>query len=328
MRLVPTAFVLLVFMPMQAHALDCGKAKSKVETAICADAALRATDDAMSKAYAEVRASSAEKERKALAQSQRKWIKGRDNQCGYLDRVALAKCVHDTTDARRRLLLGEAESGPGAPSRIIPVFIQKEATAHTYDVDFTLLKFAEAKTGGEKVFNAEIDKIAALAPLRDREDHVPAGGQLAAVTTMSLAYASPRLLSAKADSWRYAGGAHGNSEVTSINVDLEQGRIIKVGDIFEESAMPALQADCEKQIGEQKTEKMGSAFNPADDPNYAASTISEYLAMMSNWTFTAPAATVTFDPYAIGSYAEGPYACEFPISSLRTLAKPGAPLPE
>jgi hypothetical protein len=37
---------------------------------------------------------------------------------------------------------------------------------------------------------------------------------------------------------------------------------------------------------------------------------------------------VTFDAYAIGSYAEGPYECQFAMDDLRKLAKPGALLPK
>jgi hypothetical protein len=36
---------------------------------------------------------------------------------------------------------------------------------------------------------------------------------------------------------------------------------------------------------------------------------------------------VNFDSYAIGSYAEGTYACTFPTAELKALARPDAPLP-
>ena len=38
-------------------------------------------------------------------------------------------------------------------------------------------------------------------------------------------------------------------------------------------------------------------------------------------------ASVNFDSYAIGSYAEGTYACTFPTAELKALARPDAPLP-
>jgi hypothetical protein len=36
---------------------------------------------------------------------------------------------------------------------------------------------------------------------------------------------------------------------------------------------------------------------------------------------------VNFDSYAIGSYAEGTYACDFPMAELKALARPDSPLP-
>jgi hypothetical protein len=36
---------------------------------------------------------------------------------------------------------------------------------------------------------------------------------------------------------------------------------------------------------------------------------------------------VTYDPYAVASYAEGAFECVIPMATLRALAKPAFPLP-
>jgi hypothetical protein len=46
------------------------------------------------------------------------------------------------------------------------------------------------------------------------------------------------------------------------------------------------------------------------------------------WSFAPDKATVTYDPYAVGAYAEGLYSCEIPYATLKPLAKPGFPLPQ
>ena len=69
------------------------------------------------------------------------------------------------TEERRLLLEGAPVSGPGAGARIVPVFIQQEGGAKLYDVDYTLLRFAEPESAGQKLFNRELDAIGKKAPL-------------------------------------------------------------------------------------------------------------------------------------------------------------------
>ena len=104
---------------------------------------------------------------------------------------------------------------------------------------------------------------------------------------------------------------------------------MKPGDLFDAKGIAALKARCIEQIFEQKKDKNdGQDFNPADDPNYQETTIVEHLQSMNSWNFWKDKATVTFDAYAIGSYAEGQYECDFTMDEMKKLARPGAPLPE
>ncbi len=54
--------------------------------------------------------------------------------------------------------------------------------------------------------------------------------------------------------------------------------------------------------------------------------IGEHVATFSRWSSTG-GASVNFDSYAIGSYAEGTYACTFPTPNSRRWRAPRAPLP-
>ena len=82
MRILFSAAIVLWLGAAQADAMDCGKAATVVETAICADQSLLAADDEMAAAYGEVRALSTPAERKMLALSQRGFIAEREKQCG------------------------------------------------------------------------------------------------------------------------------------------------------------------------------------------------------------------------------------------------------
>lgn len=327
--LLASSTVLFALMATPASAFDCSKAQSNVEKAICADNKLKAVDDAMSAGYAALRDALTGPERKSLAAAQRKWLKSREDSCGEQQGPELTKCILDDTEERRRLFLAEPESGPGTGSRMVPVFIQQDPDPHHFDIDYTLIKFASPKSPAEKLYNGEVTKIAKTAPVKRQADAAPEGMNYASYANMAVTYASPKLLSVKTESWENTGGAHGNGGTSSINIDLARGANLKAGDLFDKKASAALKADCVKQIAVQKKEKNdGQDFDPANDPNYQEKTVIERLAALDAWSFWQDKAVVTFNSYEIGSYAEGPYECDFPMDTLRKLAKPGAPLPE
>lgn len=312
-----------------AQAFDCGKAESAVEKTICADPKLKATDDAMGAVYATLRAALTGGDRKALVASQRKWVKTREDNCGYQQGTELTNCILTETEDRRRLLAAEPESGPGTGSLLTPVFIQQDADPHHYDIDYTLIKFAAPKPKGETLFNTEVNKIAKDAPTGRQKEAARDETTYMAYAAMTITYASPKLISAKTDLYQNSGGAHGNGGTSSINIDLGKGADLKASDLFDAKGQSALKADCVKQIAEQKKDKNdGQEFKPADDPNYSEQTIVDHLKALDRWSFWSSKAVVTFDAYAIGSYAEGPYECEFAMAKLKSLAKPGALLPE
>ena len=324
------AFLLVAMaLASPAHAFDCSKASSKVEKAICADDTLKAADDAMSKAYGDVRNLIGDKEKKSLAMSQKKWLKGRDDRCGGEEDARLSSCILDQTESRRRLLTAEPETGPGPKTVMVPVFIQQQGERTHTDVDYTLIRFAKAVSKGEKLFNAQVDAIAKAAPLGKQAEEAPEDMNYMSYAAMSLAYASERMISAPVDLYSFEGGAHGNGGTNAINVDLKAGKLIESGDIFDAKAQGELKTDCLAQILAQKKEKWeGEEYKPSEDPNFQEATVGEVLAGMTAWTLRADKATVTFDAYVVGSYAEGPYYCEFPMEKLRGMAKAGAALPE
>lgn len=321
--------VLLVLGAEPAHAFDCSKAQSAVEKAICANDRLKASDDAMTAAYLALRNSLTGPDRKTLGMSQSKWVKAREDNCGYQEGAELNTCVLDRTEERRRLLLAEPESGPGTGSRLMPVFIQQDGDPHHYDVDYTLIKFVKPATPGETLFNKEVTKIIKAAPLKREAEAAPEGMTYMSYMTLTLTYASPKFLSAQTDGYLFSGGAHGNGGTSGITIDLVRGAPMKTLDLFDNKAIEALKTDCVKQVLAQKKEKLeGEDFDPANDPLYSEQTVVEHLKSLDRWNFWQDKATVTFNAYAIGSYAEGPYICDFAMDHLRKLAKPGAALPQ
>lgn len=311
-----------------ANAFDCAKSTTKVEKAICSDRALAAADADMANAYAAVRDASSPSEKKMLALSQRRWIERRENYCGFEDGVVLAACITKETMARRLFLQGAPESGPGASSPMIPVFLQQRGDAKHYDLDYALVRFANPQSAGEKLFNLQSEKILAEAPRGPHDQELLEGQILSREESFAISFASPDLLSVADSLYAYEGAAHGNGGVTNINVDIRSGAEIRTSDVFAGEAVNSLALACRDQILARKQQNYGTEkYVPEEDGNYQESAIAEHINDFRRWTITAERAIVTFDSYAIGAYAEGPYECEFEMPKLKALAKPDAPLP-
>lgn len=309
-----------------ALALDCGKARTPVETAICASPALAALDDAMATAYGEVRALSTAAERRMLTRAQKKWIGEREANCPQSP-LGVDGCIDSMTGERLKLFEGRPESGPGAGSRLIPVFIVQEGSATAYDLDLTLLRFADPQTPGERRLNAITQEIVERTPAGAHGED--SGGAIYAIADfMTLSHASPQLISVMRSFWANLGGAHGNGGISNINIDPATGRDYGIEHMVSEEAAAQLAASCRAQIIAEKAERWGSEpYDPARDDFLKDEVISEHIATLSRWSFTGRAATVSFDAYAIGPYAEGSYDCVFPMAELKALALPDAPLP-
>ena len=239
--LLSATLVMLAFADRPAAAFDCTKAQSPVEKAICADTKLKAADDAMAAAYLALRNALTAPDRKALGASQSKWVKSREDNCGYQEGAELNTCILSRTEERRRLLAAEPESGPGTGSRLMPVFIQQDGDPHRYDVDYTLIKFVNPASRGETLFNAEVAKLIKDAPLAREQEAAPDGMNYMAYLTVALTYGSAKILSAQMDGWTFTGGAHGNGGMSGLTIDLVRGVEMKAGDLFDAKAIRVAQ---------------------------------------------------------------------------------------
>jgi uncharacterized protein len=319
------AFVLLCWFATPASAFDCTKAASTVEKAICADPELRILDDDMAAAYAEVRKLSTSDERAMLAVSQRNWIASRES-CPASESGIVA-CIKTATGERLQLLEGKPDSGPGAGGRIIPTFIVQEGTEKAYDLDITMLRFADPETAGQKRFNAISENM--VKRVRQGPHGEETDGRIWAMEeTLRLTYASPRLFSLMFVYWYDMGGAHGNGATENFNFDMETGKDYGIEDFFSEDAAAELMAKCKAQIIAEKQQRLkGETYDAATDEFLKDDVIAEHISTLGSWNFQEREASVSFDPYVIGSYAEGGYECRFPMPDLKAIALDGAPLP-
>ncbi len=328
----PRLFValgVLIAVTSPAAAFDCARASSEIEKAICASPVARETDDRMAAAYVALRAQMAPGEALTLRDSQRQWIKSRDNLCTGRTGPELSQCIIDETTKRWRFLAGLPEAGPGTgDARLKPVLITRQAKGKkTYAIDISAVAFADPRTGGERVFNDAVAALYADAPLNETVDFESAG-ELSYTESIDVTYASPDFISATGSGWRYDGGAHGNSWTKAVNVDLRNGRLLTFANLLPAASLPAFSHLCSDQLVAQKRAKMGGTEAEARrDLDGYKDAINQNVADLAHWSFRNGWAEVTFDPYAVGSYAEGDYTCRFDNGIIRLYADPAVNLP-
>ena len=309
-----------------ARAFDCGKAATRSEKAICADPAAREADDAMAKAFSAALSLMTPSDKAAALTAQVKWIGQRDNNCAMVEGRKFVACLAEESTSRRAFLAAEPEAGPGAPGRLAPTFRVETGGRTKAAINLQLLRFPAPATPAERAFDAAVDR--SVGPLDNPAKDDPATTPFEYERSMRLAYASPRLISSQVSGTDSTGGAHPNSFTADINILVEAGREAKFDDLLDAHAAQSVFALCLKSVIAQKKQREGAdAPLDADSLKDLAKRVAEATGRIEAWSFGARAATVTYDPYAIGAYAEGAFDCELPYATLKPLAKPGFPLP-
>ncbi|MBI3650592.1 MAG: SUMF1/EgtB/PvdO family nonheme iron enzyme [Acidobacteria bacterium] len=123
------------------------------------------------------------------------------------------------------------------------------------------------------------------------------------------------------DEW--PGAAHGQSHEFSYHYDLSRNKELKLSDFFLPGVnhLSLLAKLCAKDIAKQKRK------NGMEDI-YADGEVAAFNALKEDATFypTATGLVFIFDPYQVGSYAEGYYVVALPYAQLRSIINPDGPL--
>lgn len=301
--------------PASAQALDCGKAATIVENAICADAEAKAADDAMSKTYARLWKQYDKAERKALAALQLKWLKEREESCEKKNGEPLARCVARETQSRLDYFTGKPLSGPGTGARMIPHLGYQDSSDTIAYIEIQLLRFAPPRSAGEKLFNAEIAVAAGELPFGETIEGM-GGSPYQYLVGMSFDYASPKFISTQISAWNYVGGT--NSQRYNINIDLARGVLWKVEDWFDDKAVAELKKRCLANVVAAMAEE-GQTYDPTD-PLYTEESIGNSVVWPQAWSIARDTVTINFDTR---TYGRGPDGCEFRAEDVWALTKPG-----
>jgi uncharacterized protein YecT (DUF1311 family) len=313
MKAIVLGLALVLLSASASSAIDCNKAKTDLDKAICASPDLKAADDAMSKAYVAAAKLVGTKMAKVLKADQVNWIDQRMSWCivngdgNDASPEETSACLLRNTETRRKFLAGEPLQGPGAPDeKLVPqVLTGADGMFNEY------MLFADPKSAGAKIFNKTLGIELKGIRMAQSDDKMSDSYML------SLVYLSPTLLSASVDVDQEEGMAHPMVSNHSINLDMTSGRPLTMDLMLDDAGLSAVQESCAIQYkdfiaeGEQGAEQ-------------AKETLALEVASLDHWTFGATAATVTHIEYGM----DNPATCTIPYDQLRPLVKAGFPLPQ
>lgn len=312
--------VALLLTGAGADALDCAKASTPLERAICGSPTAAASDLTMVAAFAGLRARLDEAVQQGFWTSaltdQRIWLKKRNSECAPLkssdDR---ARCAEQWNLARTRVLTGRPEAGSDLPRQPAPFFARQSpgpGQFEKFEREVRVYRFTPPQNDAERLVNTRADEGLRGEPSGVREG-VEATG-LRYRENWTLNYGSPRLLSIRIEKWEYNGGAHGRDSSNALNIDLTSNSEFVVASVFDASALGQLTRFCLGAITPES-----ARLEAKDDPTRLRETIASSLSDAKSWVFGPERAVIDFG--LVDGYAAGHYSCEIPYTKLDPLAK-------
>lgn len=303
-------FGVLTLNTPNASAIDCARASTATDGVICGDAAALKADDDMSAAFAALVKKLSASQKKLLIGNQKAWLDERDSCTEAADQTPAQQkaCVVDLTNERRAFLTGEPAEGPGTSSPVMPLI--RHGADDTY---LTSLAFTAPQTPAEELLNAtlahDLAQMHAATSADDYSDNFDA----------RLKYASPALLSVNiVGASQSPKLAHPMPFNYNLNIDGRTGKKLSMADALDKAALAKIQGECLAQLKDYLA-------HPDDtegevDPELIKADIAD----LDKWSFGASEAKLVFD--AGDDPPTG--VCRLAYSELRTLFKPGFPLPQ
>jgi len=302
------SLVLLPMTVMHAFALDCSKAESADERAICKSPGLKKQDMQLNTAFAQ-RLQTADTAQKAnLRASQRLWLRLERNCQGDVG------CLDTAMRKRLRLLRGTPEQGPGTGSAM-PLAAFTDASPDWFTVEGPRFTVADEpyKVAWNKVFDAAVAnrKANPTTPTDESLGDSPDDHNYLS-DEFSVTFASPNFLSGSHyGSQYYAGAAHPDWTLENINLHVPSGKPVRFEELIRADKSNALLKACAKQSDTVQgviSEEMPALKSAVTD--------------LAFWSFSEDRATITFPPYTLGGYNQSISSCFFTLKDLRTFMQP------
>lgn len=312
MKIILAALSIALLSATAAQAIDCAKASTDLDHAICDSPDLLAADNAMNSAYQAALKAIGPKMSKVMKADAVEWAQYRYEDCATDGAGDAAKpedilaCLIADTHRRVAYLSGQPLEGPGFGEAMLP-----QVLTGADDVFNEYVRFTAPKGAAAKAFNAALDKELKDVRMAKSTDHTSDYFQL------KLAYASPDLISANIDKTYEEGYAHPMVYNYAINIDGKTGKALTLADALDAAGLKAVEASC----AEQAKDYISAGEEGADVRADNIKTMADNLDM---WTFGATSAKLQFAEYGLDTDP----SCTLGYDVLKPLMKASFPLPQ
>ena len=311
MKTIVLGVTLALLSVTASQAIDCAKADTDLDHAICNNPELLKADDAMNAAYQAALRAVGPKMTKPLKADAANWADTRYDNC-TMDEAGdpekpedIISCLVIDTTHRTAFLSGMPLEGPGFGEAMLP-----QVMTGADDIYNEYLRFTAPKAPAAKAFNAALDKDLKNVRMAKSTDHMSDSFQL------KLAYASPDLISANVDTDYEEGYAHPMVANVAINIDGKTGKILTMADALDAEGLKAVEANC----AEQAKDYISASEEGGD---VRADNIKSMVDDLDFWTFGATSANLQYAEYGMDSYP----GCTLGYDTLKPLMKSSFPLP-
>lgn len=118
----------------------------------------------------------------------------------------------------------------------------------------------------------------------------------------------------------FEGAVHGNNDALVFNYDLNLGRSLSLAELFKPNSnyLNLISDYCIKALRKE--------LAPDPDDDWIGRGAGASRENYKNWNITRRGLQITFDPYQVASFAEGPHQVLVPYSVLKSVIDPQGPL--
>ena len=191
-----------------------------------------------------------------------------------------------------------------------------------YTIDLAYPEFEDARFSGLNQFVADdahrrADRLAA---------EWSANGAAArafwpseATQSFSVPLVTDRLVTVDFEDHQYnSGAAHGLPSSWSVLFDLERGRPLDTGDLFQDDRWVQIASELAERT---LRKRLGRNFQGNAD------SVHDVVVRIENWSFRKGEAVITFPVYTVAPYVNGPQKVTVPYDQLASSLRADAPLP-
>lgn len=185
----------------------------------------------------------------------------------------------------------------------------------------------------QKQLNADFLVAAEKQRCEGKESSIESKDEPASSTyNFEVTYQSASLLGIRHESWAYTGGAHGNGAIAGSIIDLDQGKILTMAELFAGKDLPAVNSYIHDVLS---AEPEGEVFHDAIE-SFKGEFVTEKECKNCAVLLTEEGVKVVFQTYAVASFANGPMEVLIPdkfiayssVQKAPKTVKPATPTPE